>query len=90
MHRTNIFLTDAQRNGLKALALISGETASDIVRRAIDRILAEGFAGDDWRAHLEKVVQNVRASIPEEISEEQILAAQKSARRKRKLQEIPV
>lgn len=84
MHRTNILLTDAQRDGLKTLAVISGETSSEIVRRAIDRALVEGFAGNDWRARFEAVVENVRTNIPEEISAEQILAAQKRVRRKRK------
>jgi Arc/MetJ-type ribon-helix-helix transcriptional regulator len=48
MHRTNIYLDEDQRAALRRLSAASGETMSDVVRRAIDRLLAEEFVGQDW------------------------------------------
>lgn len=41
MVRTQIYLTEAERRGLRALARRSGLTQSELVRQAIDSLLAE-------------------------------------------------
>lgn len=48
MHRTNIYLTDAQRGALAARASSDGTTVAELVRRLIDRALAD--EGDDVAA----------------------------------------
>lgn len=50
MHRTNIYLTDEQRVALGARASSDGTTVAELVRRLIDRALADD--GDDLAADL--------------------------------------
>ncbi len=45
MHRTNIYLTDAQREALADRARSEGTSAAELIRRLIDRALLGG--GDD-------------------------------------------
>lgn len=39
MVRTQIYLTEAERRGLRALACKSGSTLSELIRGAVDRML---------------------------------------------------
>lgn len=41
MHRTQIYLTPEERDGLGHLAARTGRTRSDLVREALDRFLRE-------------------------------------------------
>lgn len=54
MVRTQVYLTEDQDRGLKSLAENSGRKQSELIREAIDRLLAENRP-KDWRAALEAV-----------------------------------
>ena len=54
MVRTQVYLTDEQDRGLKSLADSSGRKQSQLIRDAIDRLLAESRP-KDWREALEAV-----------------------------------
>ena len=54
MVRTQIYLTDEQQRGLERLAAITGRRKSDLIRRALDRYLAE-HQPKDWKDALEAV-----------------------------------
>lgn len=51
MFRTQLYLTEVQNERLKRLARASGRSQSELIREAIDRLLAEALAGD-WRERL--------------------------------------
>ena len=51
MVRTQLYLTDGQNEQLKRLARASGRSPSELVREAIDRMLATP-AGDGWKERL--------------------------------------
>jgi predicted transcriptional regulator len=42
MNRTNIYLSDEQRDRLDALARATGVSRAEVIRRALDRALDEG------------------------------------------------
>ena len=52
MVRTQVYLTEEQDRGLKGLAESSGRKQSELIREAVDRLLAE-HRPKDWRAALE-------------------------------------
>jgi hypothetical protein len=54
MVRTQIYLTDEQQRALERLAAITGRRKSDLIRRALDRYLAE-HRPKDWKDALEAV-----------------------------------
>jgi len=85
--RTQIYLDESQRRALKLLAATSDSTMSDLVRRAVDRLLSDEFAAKDWAAEMGAVVQRIRTSGPE-LSDDEIDAAI-AARRERKLKVRP-
>lgn len=47
MHRTNIYLTEAQERGLDARARVEGTTRSAVLRQIVDAALIAGRAGSD-------------------------------------------
>ena len=54
MVRTQVYLTEKQDRGLKSLAESSGRRQSELIRDAIDRLLAENQP-KDWKQALEAV-----------------------------------
>ena len=54
MVRTQVYLTEEQDRGLKGLAKSSGRRQSELIREAVDRLLAENRP-KDWREALEAV-----------------------------------
>jgi Arc/MetJ-type ribon-helix-helix transcriptional regulator len=54
MVRTQVYLTEEQDRGLKGLAESSGRKQSELIREAVDHLLAE-HRPKDWRAALEAV-----------------------------------
>lgn len=54
MVRTQVYLTEDQDRGLKGLAETTGRKQSELIREAVNRLLAENRP-KDWRAALEAV-----------------------------------
>jgi Arc/MetJ-type ribon-helix-helix transcriptional regulator len=54
MVRTQVYLTEKQHRGVKSLAESSGRKQSELIRDAIDRLLAENQP-KDWKQALEAV-----------------------------------
>ena len=52
MIRTQIYLTERQRDELVAMAKIAGKKQSELIREAVDRLIA-----DDGRSRMEAVLQ---------------------------------
>ena len=52
MVRTQIYLTEAERAALKAIARQTGQKQSELIRQAIDRLI-EGFQPGERRARLQ-------------------------------------
>lgn len=46
MVRTQIYITDRERQGLRGLAKATGKTQSELIRVAIDRFLAASLPGE--------------------------------------------
>jgi len=63
--RTQIYLSDQQRRALKLLSAARDQSVSDLVRRAVDRLLSDELASDDWGARLDALAERVRARLPE-------------------------
>ena len=63
--RTQIYLSDQQRRALKLLSAASDQSVSDLVRRAVDRLLSDELASDDWGARLDALAERVRSGGPE-------------------------
>jgi len=45
MFRTQVFLTERQREELAALAKITGKKQSELIREAVDRLIAQAGSG---------------------------------------------
>jgi Arc/MetJ-type ribon-helix-helix transcriptional regulator len=82
--RTQIYLSDQQRRALKLLSAASDQSVSDLVRRAVDRLLSDELASDDWGARLDALAERVRARIPEPTTAE-VAEALRRSRLKRKI-----
>jgi Arc/MetJ-type ribon-helix-helix transcriptional regulator len=83
--RTQIYLDDKQRRALKMLAASRDLTVSDLVRRAVDRLLCDEFGDKNWETEMEAAVTRIRAG-GSELSDDQVDAAiaQRRARRRQK------
>lgn len=70
MQRTQIYLTEAQGQGLRTLARRTGRKQSELIRDAVDRLLAEPPAAD-WKEALRRTagMWADRPSIEEEMRE---------------------
>ena len=89
MQRTNIYLDEEQIRALKYLAVEEDKSLADLVREAVDRLLAErGAARTDWPARLDALLQRMRERLPQEVSpaevESDITRASDEARRARR------
>ena len=89
MQRTNIYLDEEQIRALKYLAVEEDKSLADLVREAVDRLLAErGAARTDWPARLDALLQRMRQRLPQEVGpaevERDITRASDEARRARR------
>ena len=89
LQRTNIYLDEEQIRALKYLAVEEDKSLADLVREAVDRLLAErGAARTDWPARLDALLQRMRQRLPQEVSpsevESDITRASDEARRARR------
>jgi Arc/MetJ-type ribon-helix-helix transcriptional regulator len=80
--RTQIYLEERQRRALKLLAASTDSSLSDLVRRAVDRLLESEFDGKDWTAEMTEVVDRIRSGGSQRSDNE--VDAAVSARRARK------
>lgn len=81
--RTQVYLSDQQRRALKLLSAASDQSVSDLVRRAVDRLLSDELASDDWGGRLDALAERVRSRAPEHTADDVAEAVGRS-RRKRK------
>lgn len=61
MHRTNIYLEDVQQDALRQLAASRRESMSDVIRRAVNRLLAEEFKIQDIGKRMDVLAERVRS-----------------------------
>ena len=66
MVRPQIYLTEAERSALKAIARQTGQKQSELIRQAIDRLI-EGFQPGERRARLQmgRGMWQERADLPD-------------------------
>jgi Arc/MetJ-type ribon-helix-helix transcriptional regulator len=62
--RTQIYLDEKQRRALKMLAASTEQSLSDLVRRAVDRLLSDEFVGKDWGTEMSAMVGHLRKGRP--------------------------
>ena len=80
---TPIHLSDQQRQALELLLAASDQSVSDVVRQAIERLLSDELAGEDWGARLDALLERIRSQIPEPTTAE-VAEALRRSRLKRK------
>lgn len=88
MTRTQIYLDDDQKAALRLLAAGRGSTVSDIVREAVDRLLAGELQGTDWVRQVSAVQARLQARLGDR-SDEEVAEALKRARTTRRRRRIP-
>jgi len=81
--RTQIHLSDQQRQALELLLAASDQPVSDLVRQAVERLLSDELAGEDWGARLDALMERIRSQIPEPTTAE-VAEALRRSRLKRK------
>jgi Arc/MetJ-type ribon-helix-helix transcriptional regulator len=81
--RTQISLSDEQRQALKLLLAASDQSVSDLVRQAVERLLSDELAGEDWGARFDALMERLRSQIPEPTTAE-VADALRRSRLKRK------
>ncbi len=64
MHRTNIYLEDAQQEMLRHLAASRSETMSEVIRRAIGRYISEELKSPDLGARMDALADRIRSRYP--------------------------
>ncbi len=84
MNRTQIYLDEDQKKALRLLATARDRTVSDIVREAVDRLLAGELDQTDLGAQLTAVQARIQAHLGDR-TEEDIAAALKRARAARRI-----
>ena len=94
MKRTNIYLDEEQDRLLRHLSIEEGRSFTDLVREALNEYLARrgmqalsrvigprrSIPQKEWRSHLDAAVQRIRASVPADMSPEEIEAEITAAR----------
>jgi Arc/MetJ-type ribon-helix-helix transcriptional regulator len=83
MTRTQIYLDDDQKAALRLLAVGRDSTVSDIVREAVDRLLAGELQGADWASQLSAVQTRLQARLGDR-SDKEVADALKRARTARR------
>jgi hypothetical protein len=81
MYRTNIYLDDEQLRGLKHLAAEERSSVAALVRRAVDRYLAERFGQSaDWGERFDALVARIQQRMTADVTPEEIEADIAAAR----------
>lgn len=67
--RTNVYLDQEQLTALKLIALDEHASVADLVRQAVDRLLAEKMGrGSGWSERLGATLGRLRSRLPAEVS----------------------
>jgi Arc/MetJ-type ribon-helix-helix transcriptional regulator len=82
--RTQVYLDEKQRRALKMLSASTDQSVSDLVRRAIDRLLSDEFVGKDWGTEMSALVGRLRKDGPELSEAAAIRAVEKQRARRRR------
>lgn len=73
LQRTNVYLADDQIRALKHLAAEQGRSLAELVRQAVDRLLAEqGGPDPSWRERLDRVVRRADSRASQDAHPDQI------------------
>jgi predicted transcriptional regulator len=82
--RTQIYLDDTLREALKLLAASRSSTVSELIRRAVTRLLDEELNREDLVSQLDGVVDRLRASrAGVSLSDPEVDAAVAASRKRR-------
>ena len=82
MQRTNIYLDDTTLRSLKVLAAARGISMSDIVREAIDSLMAQARTRG-WSDDVRRLLKDIEARKLAPLSEEDAVEEVRSYRRER-------
>lgn len=67
--RTNVYLDQEQLTALKLLAIDEHASVADLVRQAIDRLLAEKMGrGSGWGERLDATLSRLRSRLPADVT----------------------
>jgi len=78
MKRHNLYLDEEKLRTLRVVAASENVTVSDLVREAIDRIIADRLSGakrspsENLQVRLNRLFEHVAQKIPADLSEEEI------------------
>jgi len=82
MHRTNVYLDSEVVRSLKLLAAARGKSMSDLIREAVDDMLAHPPDGVDWRSEVAGILDRAGRDLPD-LDEDAIAAEVSATRRER-------
>lgn len=88
MRRTQIYLDEDQKRALRAIAADKEVNMSDLVRSAIDRLLADEIPLGDWGSRFDALLQRIEAEMPHEPTDEEVERAYRQARAEMKRERI--
>lgn len=80
MRRTQIYLDEEQKRALRAIAADRDLNVSDLVRKAIDRLLRDELDLADWGGRFDALQRRLRTEIDHEPTDQEIASAVKAAR----------
>lgn len=80
MRRTQIYLDEDQKRALRAIAADKEVNMSDLVRGAIDKLLAEEIPRGDWGSRFDALQARIEAEMPHEPTDEDVERAFRQAR----------
>ncbi len=63
VRRTQIYLDEEQKRRLRSLAAHLDSNVSDLIRRAVDRLLSEEWRPDAWEARFDAWQQKARKRL---------------------------
>jgi Arc/MetJ-type ribon-helix-helix transcriptional regulator len=84
MTRTQIYLDDDQKAALRSLAMGRDSTVSDLVREAVDRLLAGELENKDLGSHLAAVQERLQARLSNRSDEEFVIALKRARASRRR------
>lgn len=80
MRRTQIYLDEDQKRALRAIAADKDVNVSDLVRRAIDKLLADEIPRGDWGSRFDALLKRVEGELARDPTDDEVEAAFRQAR----------